>query len=247
VGGAAVDGLLASAAVETLLRYIEENAATLTGDLLPSLLDVDSVFREVDAQRLQPSLHDALMRFVQYARTRDVLQLDACWRLLHGLWSSDRAFLSAVVRILFGFEDLVAVRAGRHFSDPEAFIDELRIFRNALREALCLWSDRLQGRYAVTAPTGRDTVNSGLPMRHGFFEDDALEPDFSPPAGEIEAHWAPVDTSTGYQTPCCFSCAFSASSVMPGCTSTSPRSRSSPVSSLPCSGPQALAKAPCCA
>jgi len=196
VGGAAVDGLLASAAVETLLRYIEENAATLTGDLLPSLLDVDSVFREVDAQRLQPSLHDALMRFVQYARTRDVLQLDACWRLLHGLWSSDRAFLSAVLRILFGFEDLVAVRAGRHFSDPEAFIDELRIFRIALREALCLWSDRLQGRYAVTAPTGRDTVNSGLPMRHGFFEDDALEPDFSPPAGEIEAHWAPVDTST---------------------------------------------------
>jgi len=195
------DTLLAFGPVERLLAYIEEHASELSGDLLPSLLDVDAVFREVAPEELARCVHEALWRFTQYARTRDPLQLDACWRVLQSLWPDERSFFSAVVRVLFGFEDLLAVRAGRAFRDAEVFLDELRIFRVAMREALCLWADRLQGRYAAATESLRETRLTqpvGRTMQTDFADQRVVQtigpaeltPDLSPVEAEIEARWA---------------------------------------------------------
>ena len=182
--------------MERLLSYIDENLSELTGDLLPSLLDVDALFREVQSPLLAAGVHQALWHFTQYARTRDTQQLEAVWRSLQSLWPPDRFFFSSVVRVVFGFEDLLAVRTVRQFNDPEVFLDELRLVRVVAREALCALSDRLQARHGNPLP-GAPRLDSTtqqivpvhrmLPTRSGqALELAPLETDFSPPAAELE-------------------------------------------------------------
>jgi hypothetical protein len=192
--------------VERLLSYIDEHLSELTGDLLPSLLDVDAVYREVQGTLLAAGVHQALWHFTQYARTRDTQQLDAVWRAMQSLWPPERFYFSSVVRVVFGFEDLLAVRTVRQFTDPELFLDELRLMRVVAREALCALSDRIEGRYGQApgfSDHRPDTTTQpiqpavrALPTRAGqALELAPLGQDFSPVAAEVEARM-PVSRPT---------------------------------------------------
>lgn len=190
--------------MERLLSYIDEHLGELTGDLLPSLLDVDAVYREVQGSLLAAGVHQALWHFTQYARSRDAQQLEAVYRSLQSLWPPERFFFSAVVRVVFGFEDLLAVRTVRQFHDPELFLDELRLMRVVAREALCALSDRVEGRYGQPLLSGRlegstqpiQPAVRQLPTRSGqALELAPLTPDLSPAAGELEARM-PVSRMT---------------------------------------------------
>jgi len=181
--------------VERLLSYIDEHLSELSGDLLPSLLDVDAVYREVQGSLLAAGVHQALWHFTQYARTRDPQQLEAVWRAMQSMWPPDRFYFSSVVRVVFGFEDLLAVRTVRQFHDPELFLDELRLMRVVAREALCTLSDRLQGRYGQALPGGsraepqtQPVTPAPMPFRGGqALELAPLGVDVSPVAGHVEA------------------------------------------------------------
>jgi hypothetical protein len=98
---------------------------------------------------------------VRYARTRDPFHLDDLQREL-GTLRPGGLHLSAVVRLLFGLEDLVAIRALGGVRDLEEFIDDLRALRATLREALCTLADRYQQRFVrVSMPVPAGT----MPMR----------------------------------------------------------------------------------
>ena len=201
--------------MERLLSYIDDHLSELTGDLLPSLLDVDAVFREVQGPLLAGGVHQALWHFTQYARTRDAQELDAVGREFQVLWPPDRFFFSSVVRVLFGFEDLLAIRTVRQFQDAEEFLDALSLMRVVSREALCGLSDRIQGRYGpplidlsrVDSSTQPIPVQPArmLPTRSGqALELQPLRPDVSPPPEEVEARLpgsrrGPFQTVTGLE------------------------------------------------
>ncbi len=195
--------------MERLLSYIDEHLTELTGDLLPSLLDVDAVYREVQGSLLAAGVHQALWHFTQYARTRDAQQLEAVWRSMQSMWPPERFYFSSVVRVVFGFEDLLAVRTVRQFSDPELFLDELRLMRVVAREALCTLSDRLQGRYGNPLPGDHRAehhtlpavpVPRMLPTRGGQVLELAPMPvDLSPVAGDVEGR-LPAPRTTGTLT-----------------------------------------------
>lgn len=200
-------------AVERLLTYIDDHLPVLAGDLLPSLLDVDAVFREVQPALLQEGVQQALWHFSLYARSRDTLQLEAAWRDLQVLWPNERFFFSAIVRVIFGFEDLLAVRTVRLFADAEDFLDELRLFRVASREALCNLADRLQNRYGQPfavdwrADSSTQPLQASLPRMLPTRSGQAIElapmtplvADLSPPPEELEARMptAGVRTASG--------------------------------------------------
>lgn len=192
--------------MERLLSYIDEHLTELTGDLLPSLLDVDAVYREVQGGLLAAGVHQALWHFTQYARTRDAQQLEAVWRAMQSMWPPDRFYFSSIVRVVFGFEDLLAVRTVRQFQDPELFLDELRLMRVVAREALCTLSDRLQGRYGNPLPGEHRLehhtvpavpVARMLPTRGGHVLELApLGVDLSPVAADVEGR-LPAPRTTG--------------------------------------------------
>ena len=177
--------MLNRAPVESLVSYMEAHATELAGDLLPSLVDVDSVFREIDQNALARAVSDVVVHFTQYCRRRDTASIDAAFRAFQILWPAERTYFSASVRVFFGLEDLVALRASNQARDHEGLIDELRLLRVCVREALCHASDRLQGRFGGQRPA----AVSG-PIRaiepHAF-EISSLTLDHSPPPDELEA------------------------------------------------------------
>lgn len=120
--------------MELLLGYIEHNASELAADLLPSLRSSDPALKALDSPRFARGIANAARALVRFAQSRDPGNLDTL-----------RADLVAVgpiappgfVRILFGIEDLTAIRAGAAYADLEDFIDDLRALRATVREALC--------------------------------------------------------------------------------------------------------------
>lgn len=135
-------------AVENLIAYIDRHVEELVLDLVPALREVDPLFRECDPVRLHPTLSEALRHFSGYADRRDPRALEAAFETLRTLWPTDRLYQSALIRIFFGVEDLVAIRAQALYDDLEEFIDALRALRAAVREALCSFGDRVQRRHA---------------------------------------------------------------------------------------------------
>ncbi|MFN3197899.1 MAG: ATP-binding protein [Bradymonadia bacterium] len=140
--------------MEELLSYIEEHAQDLVTDLVTSLREIDADFHEADPGVLAHNLVQAVRHFLVFARGRDGAHLDAAFRLLQAPWPDRPLPISRAVRVLFGLEDLVAIRAQHRFTDQEFFIDALRAVRVAIREALCLLGDQVQ-RGGITRPTQR--------------------------------------------------------------------------------------------
>ncbi len=149
--------------MEHLIGYIEGNVDELVGDLIPALREADGVFKECERLALQEALHESLWYVAQYARSRDFEPLERSFMALQRLWPRSRLFQSAFVRILFGLEDLVTIRAADLYEDPLDFIDALRALRAALREALCTFADRVQERY-VTWAARPDKPSTGYTM-----------------------------------------------------------------------------------
>ncbi len=169
------------------MAYIEANVDELVGDLIPALREADGVFRECERSALQEGLHESLWYFAQYARTRDFEALERSFAALHGLWPRSRLFQSAFVRVFFGFEDLVAIRSGGLYSDPEDHLDALRLLRAALREALCSFADRIQERFVTWAARPDTPGTYTLPMVPGASSPAAPQPYHTEGPAEIEA------------------------------------------------------------
>lgn len=149
------------AGLELLLGYIEQHVSDLASDLLPSLREGDAALRSADPAQLKRVVEETGRHLVRYARTRDPFHLDDLQREL-GTLRPGGLHLSAVVRLLFGLEDLVAIRALGGVRDLEEFIDDLRALRATLREALCTLADRYQQRFVrVSMPVPAGT----MPMR----------------------------------------------------------------------------------
>jgi len=132
--------------LDLLLGYIEQHVGDLAADLLPSLREGDVGLRSADPAQLRRVVEETGRHLIRYARTRDPFHLDDMQRELSTLRPGG-LHLSAVVRLLFGLEDLVAIRAIAGARDLEEFIDDLRALRATLREALCTLADRYQQRF----------------------------------------------------------------------------------------------------
>ncbi len=175
--------------MQHLVAYVEGHVDELVDDLLPALREADPVFRECDARHLREGLRAALLHFDHYFAHRAPQSVEACLEALRALWGPDRFLQSIPIRVLFQFEDLVAIRAQHLYADLEEFIDALRARHAAAREALCQMADLLQGRHGVWE-AGRRT----MPITGGDFSggqathDDmpAVSPQETPTAGEIE-------------------------------------------------------------
>ena len=137
--------------MERLVAFMEEGVAALVDDVVSSLYEFDPVFREVDPHKLRQGVHQAMRHFIAYARNRETGHLDGAYRFLASLWPSDRLYLSALVRVIFAFEELVAIRASDRYRAFDDFIEDLRMLRATVREALCVFADRFQGRATPAA------------------------------------------------------------------------------------------------
>jgi tetratricopeptide (TPR) repeat protein len=145
--------------VDLLLSYIEEHAASLVGDLVPSLVEVDPIFRACDPEALQARLTEAVGCLVAYTRGRDPGHLEGAWRAMAALWLPEQRYLSAFVRALVGVEELIAIRGQGVYETPQDFLDVLPVFRATVREALCACGDLIQGR-SVGADDGFATTTA---------------------------------------------------------------------------------------
>lgn len=161
--GAALKG--ACFTLDALLDYIENHAQDLVADLMPSLMDADPGFDEADVGVLSHNLLQCVRHFLMYAKVRDEAHLDAAFRFIQHIWPDKPLSIARVVRVLFGLEDLVAIRAQSRFSQPEVFVDALRAFRVPIREALCTVGEQVQaGRHRAETPTGRRQTPALAPI-----------------------------------------------------------------------------------
>ena len=140
--------------MERLLAYIDENIGSLVDDVVTSLYEVDSLFRECDAGKLRQGITEASRRFVAYGRTRESGHLDGAYRFLASIWPPDRLHISAFIRVMFAVEDLASIRAQTTYPDSEVFVEALRVMRATTREAICAFSDRMEGRSQMPSAAG---------------------------------------------------------------------------------------------
>jgi tetratricopeptide (TPR) repeat protein len=131
--------------VQNLVAYIEGHLDELVDDLLLSLREADAAFRDEDPTRVQMGMRAGLWHFTLFAEARDPAQLDAAYDMLVGIWSARRVRPSLIIRAIFLFEDLVAIRAQPFYPSPDDFIDAIRAFRAVTREVLAVLCDRLLG------------------------------------------------------------------------------------------------------
>lgn len=143
--------------MELLLGYIEHNASELAVDLLPSLQTSDPALKPLDPARLTPSVAGAARHLVRFAQSRDPAHLAAVESELAAVGPLG---VPSLIRILFGIEDLAAIRGSQGYTDPEDFIDDLRALRATVREALCA----LTARYRPASPS-RPILTPARPSR----------------------------------------------------------------------------------
>ncbi|MEZ4467524.1 MAG: hypothetical protein R3F43_24555 [bacterium] len=151
--------------MELLLGYIEQHVSELAADLLPSLREGDAALASADPVLLKRVVEESSRHLVRYARTRDPFHLDDLQRDLATLRTGG-IHLSATIRLLFGVEDLVAIRAMPEPELLEEYIDDLRALRATLREAICTLADRHQQRFVRVSMPSMESVSPGtLPVR----------------------------------------------------------------------------------
>ncbi|MCA9526149.1 MAG: AAA family ATPase, partial [Myxococcales bacterium] len=151
--------------MELLLGYIEQHVSELAADLLPSLREGDAALASADPVLLKRVVEETSRHLVRYARTRDPFHLDDLQRDLAALRPAG-IHLSAAIRLLFGVEDLVAIRAMPDPEDLEEYVDDLRALRATLREAICTLADRYQQRFVrVSMPSMEPVAQGTLPVR----------------------------------------------------------------------------------
>ncbi|MCA9546002.1 MAG: AAA family ATPase [Myxococcales bacterium] len=133
--------------MDTLVSFIEGHLDELVVDLLATLREADDAFREVDPQALATGLHACLWHYSLYAHGRDYRHVEQSRQALVRVWGEERMLLSIPIRIFFGVEDLVAIRARERYRDADDLIDDLRALRAATRQVLCHFADAGQGRF----------------------------------------------------------------------------------------------------
>ena len=173
--------------MQHLVAYVEGHVDELVDDLVPALREADPIFRECEPLRLREGLRAALLHFTQYVDQRSPQAVDACLATLRALWPPDRFLQSVMVRVLFQFEDLVAIRAQVLYADLEEFIDALRALRAAMREALCAVADALQGRHTTWETDRRTMPMESRGTSLGRDDPVGVGADQTPIAGDIEA------------------------------------------------------------
>lgn len=142
--------------MEVLLSYIERNAAEIAADLLPSLQSSDSALKALDPALVTRALAGTALQMARFARSRDPSHLAALDRELA---TAGDLGSPSIVRILFGIEDLAAIRGGSGYRDLEDLIDDLRALRATVREALCALMARAPAAPPVRATRPR-TIES---------------------------------------------------------------------------------------
>ena len=186
--------------MQHLVAYVEGHVDELVDDLLPALREADPVFRECDARHLREGLRAALLHFDHYFAHRAPQSVEASLEALRALWGPERFLQSIPIRVLFQFEDLVAIRAQHLYADLEEFIDALRALHAAAREALCQMADLLQARHGVWEADRRTMPISGGDAPGGQATHDdmpVVSPQETPAAGEIEGRMVRADPGRG--------------------------------------------------
>jgi tetratricopeptide (TPR) repeat protein len=148
--------------VEQLVTWLEGQVDTLVADLQATLREADDAFRECDPAALAEGLHTAIWHFALFAHGRDYRHIDQALAALVRVWGPERFFLSIPIRIFFGLEDLVAIRAGSLYHDPEDFLDDLRALHSATRQVLSHFADAVQRRFAPAPVVQPQQVTQAL-------------------------------------------------------------------------------------